>query len=165
VVVAIDKVREHLKKWGRDGDIIEFDTSSATVELAAEAIGCEPARIAKTIAFKNRDTDAMLVVAAGDTKIDNGKFKREFGFKAAMLKPEETLEFTGHPVGGVCPFGLKKAIPVFLDISLKRFDRVFPACGSVNSVMELTCEELAQYASSKKWIDVCKNWSGIDSKE
>jgi hypothetical protein len=111
------------------------------------------------------DTDAMLVVAAGDTKIDNGKFKREFGFKAAMLKPEETLEFTGHPVGGVCPFGLKKAIPVFLDISLKRFDRVFPACGSVNSVMELTCEELAQYASSKKWIDVCKNWSGIDSKE
>lgn len=156
--MAIDKVREHFKKWGRDVDIMEFNTSSATVEQAAGVIGCEPARIAKTIAFKNRD-GAMLVVAAGDTKTDNGKFKGEFGFKAMMLTPEETLEFTGHPVGGVCPFGLEKTIPVFLDISLKRFDTVFPACGSVNSAMELTCGELEQYASSEKWVDVCKNWN------
>lgn len=155
--MAIDKVREHFKKWGRDGDIMEFDTSSATVELAAGVLRCEPARIAKTLAFKNRD-GAMLVVAAGDTKTDNGKFKGEFGFKATMLTPQETLEFTGHPVGGVCPFGLEKTIPVFLDISLKRFDTVFPACGSVNSAMELTCEELEQYATSEKWVDVCKNW-------
>jgi prolyl-tRNA editing enzyme YbaK/EbsC (Cys-tRNA(Pro) deacylase) len=158
--MAIDQVRKHLKKWGRDGDIMEFATSSATVELAAGIIGCAPAMIAKTIAFKARDGEAMLVVTAGDTKIDNGKFKGEFGFKATMLTPEQTLEFTGHPVGGVCPFGLKKTIPVFLDISLKRFDRVYPACGSVNSALELTCGELEQYASSQKWVDVCKNWIG-----
>ncbi|HOJ10768.1 MAG TPA: YbaK/EbsC family protein [Clostridiales bacterium] len=155
--MAIDSVREYLKKWDKDNDILEFETSSATVELAAQALGVEPARIAKTISFKNGES-AMLIVTAGDAKIDNGKFKAEFGFKAKMLAPEETLEYTGHAIGGVCPFGLKNEIPVFLDISLKRFETVFPACGSSNSAIELTCEELDIYSSNKKWIDVCKGW-------
>jgi prolyl-tRNA editing enzyme YbaK/EbsC (Cys-tRNA(Pro) deacylase) len=153
--MAIEKVREYLKKWGRDKDIMEFETSSATVELAAQTLDVEPARIAKTISLRYRDS-AMLIVAAGDTKIDNSKFKSEFGFKARMLSPEEALEFTGHAVGGVCPFGLKQGIPVFLDESLKRFDTVYPACGSSNSAIKLTCEELEQYSGSRKWVNVCK---------
>lgn len=153
--MAIDKVREYLKKWGRDRSILEFETSSATVELAAQVLGVEPARIAKTIAFKNNDS-ALLVVAAGDVKTDSSKFKSEFGFKARMLAPEETLEYTGHAVGGVCPFGLKNNIPVYLDISLKRFVTVFPACGSSNSAIELTCDELDEFSMNRKWVDVCK---------
>lgn len=153
--MAIEKVREYLKKWGRDKDILEFESSSATVELAALTLDVEPARIAKTISLKNGDS-AMLIVSAGDTKIDNSKFKSEFGFKARMLSPEEALEFTGHAVGGVCPFGLKQDIPVFLDESLKRFDTVYPACGSSNSAIKLTCEELEEYSESKKWVNVCK---------
>lgn len=153
--MAIDKVREYLKKWGRDKDILEFDTSSATVEFAAQTLDVEPARIAKTISLKYEE-GAMLIVAAGDTKIDNSKFKKEFGFKAKMLTPEEALVFTGHAVGGVCPFGLKNEIPVFLDESLKRFETVYPACGSSNSAIRLTCEELEQYSQNRKWIDVCK---------
>lgn len=153
--MAIEKVREYLKKWGRDKDILEFETSSATVELAAQTLDVEPARIAKTISLKYGDS-AMLIVSAGDTKIDNSKFKSEFGFKARMLSPEEALEFTGHAVGGVCPFGLKQGIPVFLDESLKRFDTVYPACGSSNSAIKLTCEELEQYSGSRKWVNVCK---------
>jgi len=155
--MAIDAVREYLSKWNRDKDILEFDTSSATVVLAAEALGVEPARIAKTIAFRNGE-GAMLIVAAGDAKIDNGKFKAEFGFKAKMLTPDETLSITGHAVGGVCPFGLKNDIPVYLDISMKRFDTVFPACGSSNSAIELTCDELEEYSKAQKWVDVCKGW-------
>jgi prolyl-tRNA editing enzyme YbaK/EbsC (Cys-tRNA(Pro) deacylase) len=134
---------------------MEFETSSATVELAAQTLDVEPARIAKTISLRYKDS-AMLIVAAGDTKIDNSKFKSEFGFKARMLSPEEALEFTGHAVGGVCPFGLKQGIPVFLDESLKRFDTVYPACGSSNSAIKLTCEELEQYSGSRKWVNVCK---------
>jgi prolyl-tRNA editing enzyme YbaK/EbsC (Cys-tRNA(Pro) deacylase) len=153
----VNKVRGYLKKWGRENDILEFDTSIATVELAAQALGVEPARIAKTISFKNNE-DAMLIVAAGDAKMDNRKFKSEFGFKAKMLTPEENLEYIGYAVGGVCPFGVKSSIPIFLDISLKRFETVFPACGSSNSAIELTCEELEVYSSSKKWVDVCKGW-------
>lgn len=153
--MAIDNVRKHLQKWGRDTDIMEFSTSSATVEQAAQTIGCEPARIAKTLAFKNQES-AMLIVTAGDMKTDNGKFKGEFGFKAKMLSPEEAIEFTGHPVGGVCPFGLEMDIPVFLDVSLQRFATVYPACGSTNSAVELTCGELEQYSACAKWIDVCK---------
>jgi len=155
--MAIDKVQEYFKKWGKDKDILEFVTSSATVELAAEAVGVEPARIAKTICFKNGE-GAMLIVTAGDTKTDNRKFKDEFGFKAKMLTPDETLEYTGHAVGGVCPFGLENDIPVFLDISIKRFVTVYPACGSSNSAIKLTCEELDKYSRSKKWIDVGKGW-------
>ena len=155
--MAIDKVHEYLKKWGVDKDILEFETSSATVELAAETLGVEPARIAKTICFKNGES-ALLIVTAGDAKTDNRKFKDEFGFKAKMLTPDETLEFTGHAVGGVCPFGLENDIPVFLDESLKRFETVYPACGSSNSAIKLTCQELDKYSLNKKWIDVGKGW-------
>ncbi len=155
--MAIDEVREYLKQWNRDKDILEFDTSSATVELAAQALGVEGARIAKTLAFKAGD-EALLLVTAGDTKIDNGKFKVELGFKAKMLTAEEVLGYTGHAVGGVCPFGLKNELPVYLDVSLKRFETVFPAAGSSNSGIGLTCAELEEYALSRKWVDVCKNW-------
>lgn len=153
--MAIDSVREHLKRWGRDKDILEFETSSATVELAALALGVEPARIAKTISFRDGD-GAVLIVTAGDAKTDNSKFKEEFGFKPRMLTPEEVLEYTGHAVGGVCPFGLKSGISVFLDVSLKRFETVFPACGSSNSAIKLTCGELEKYSQCKKWVNVCK---------
>jgi prolyl-tRNA editing enzyme YbaK/EbsC (Cys-tRNA(Pro) deacylase) len=156
--MSIEKVRGHLKKWGRDADIIELEDSSATVELAAQALGVEPARIAKTLSFKDKD-GAILLVTAGDARTDNSKFKAEFGFKPKMLTPEENLEYTGHAVGGVCPFGLKGDLPVFLDISLKRFDSVFPACGSGNSAIELTCAELDEYSLNKKWVNVCKDWN------
>jgi len=155
--MAIDKVREYFKEWGKDKDILEFVTSSATVELAAKAVGVIPARIAKTICFKNGE-GAMLIVTAGDTKTDNKKFKDEFGFKAKMLSPEETLEYTGHVVGGVCPFGLKNRVPVFLDESLKRFDTVYPACGSSNSAIKLNLSELDKYSLNKRWVDVGKGW-------
>lgn len=155
--MSIEKVREYLKKWNRDKDVMEFDTSSATVELAAQTLGVEPARIAKSLSFKAGES-AMVIVMAGDAKTDNGKFKAEFGFKARMLTPDEALQHTGHAVGGVCPFGLRDNIPVFLDVSLKRFKTVFPACGSGNSAIELTCGELDEYAMNKKWIDVCKGW-------
>lgn len=155
--MGVLKVGDYLKKWGREDDIIEFDTSIATVELAAEALGVEPARIAKTISFKDGE-GAMLIVAAGDTRTDNKKFKAEFGFKARMLSSEETLEQIGYAVGGVCPFGVRNTIPIFLDISLKRFETVFPSCGSSNSAIELTCLELEKYTLFQKWIDVCKGW-------
>lgn len=155
--MAIERVREYLKQWNRDKDILEFDVSSATVEMASVAVGVEPCRIAKTLSFKT-DTGAMLIVTAGDTKIDNSSFKAEFGLKAKMLTPEEVLEYTGHAIGGVCPFGLAKDIPVYADISLKRFDTIFPACGSSNSAIELTCDELYEYAKCTRWVDVCKGW-------
>ena len=155
--MAIERVREHFEKYGREKDILEFETSSATVELAARTVGVEPARIAKTLCFKHGD-GAMLIVAAGDTKTDNAKFKSEFGFKARMLSAEETFEFIGHAVGGVCPFGLKEDIPVYLDISMRRFETIYPACGSANSAIKLTCDELEEYSLCKKWVDVCKNW-------
>jgi prolyl-tRNA editing enzyme YbaK/EbsC (Cys-tRNA(Pro) deacylase) len=159
IAMSFDKVHEYLKKWGRDRDIMEFPVSSATVELAARALGVKPARIAKTLAFGTKEGGAMLVVTAGDAKTDNSRFKAEFGFKAKMLTPDETFSFTGHAVGGVCPFGLKTDLPVYLDVSLKRFKTVFPACGSSNSAIELTCGELEVYSQNKKWVDVCKNWS------
>lgn len=156
--MAIEQVREHLKEWGRERDIREFIASSATVELAAQALGVEPARIAKTLSLKDRDGGAMLVVAAGDAKMDNSKFKAEFGYKPKMLTAEEALSWTGHAVGGVCPFGLKMSLPVYLDISLRRFATVFPACGSGNSAIELTCAELAEYSHQRGWVDICKCW-------
>lgn len=155
--MAIEKVREYLKKWNRETDILEFHVSSATVELAAEALGVAPSRIAKTLSFRSEE-GAILIVAAGDAKIDNSKFKAQFGMKAKMLTPEEALEFTGHAVGGVCPFGVPETLPIYLDISMKRFDYVYPACGSSNSAIRLTCEELERYTCNSKWIDVCKGW-------
>lgn len=155
--MAIEKVREFLKKWGRDVDILEFATSSATVEMAAQALGVNASRIAKTLSFTDGE-GAMLIVTAGDAKVDNSRFKSEFGFKAKMLSPEAVLDFTGHAVGGVCPFGIEKELPVYLDESLKRFETVFPACGSSNSAIRLTCDELEDYAASKKWVSVCKGW-------
>ncbi|HHT62819.1 MAG: YbaK/EbsC family protein [Bacillota bacterium] len=158
--MSIEKVREHFEKWGKSKDILEFNTSSATVELAAQALNVELARIAKTLSFKN-GSGALLVVTAGDAKIDNGKFKKEFGFKAKMLSPDEVFAYTGHEIGGVCPFGLPENIPVYLDLSLKRFETVYPACGSSNSAIRLTCEELDKYSSNQKWVDVCKGWSEV----
>lgn len=158
--MSIENVKDHLANYNRSKDIIELDLSSATVDLAAAALEVEPARIAKTLAFRGReDGESVLIVAAGDAKIDNKKFKELFGVKARMLSAEETLEQTGHAVGGVCPFGLINDLPVYMDISLKRFSTVFPACGSSNSAIELTCEELAEYGKGKEWVDVCKGWA------
>ncbi len=156
--MAIEAVKDYLKAWDRDADILEFEVSTATVELAALAVGVEPARIAKTLSFR-AESGGMVVVTAGDAKTDNSKFKNEFGFKPRMLTPEEALAYTGHAVGGVCPFALKPEVAVFLDISLKRFTTIFPACGNSNSAIELTCEELETLSRSQKWVDVCKDWS------
>ncbi len=154
--MAIEKVREYFKEWNRDKDILEFSASSATVELAAEAAGVIPARIAKTLSFRDGE-GCVLVVTAGDRKIDNSKFKVFFHMKARMLSPEEVLSMTGHAVGGVCPFGIENTdVKVYCDVSMRRFDTIFPACGSSNSAIELTCDELFQYARAIQWIDVCK---------
>ena len=137
--------------------ILEFYVSSATVEQAAQAVGCEPARIAKTLSFKVED-QPILIVAAGDAKIDNPKYKAKFHKKAQMLKPEEVTEFIGHAVGGVCPFGVPDSVDVYLDESLRRFDTVYPAAGSSNSAVRLSCEELERCAGADGWVDVCKGW-------
>lgn len=155
--MSVEKARKHLQKWGREGDIIELDELIPTVETAAMALGVEPSRIAKTLSFRDNGS-AILVVAAGDARVDNSKFKMEFGFKAKMLDPDEVLRFTGHAVGGVCPFGLVQDIPVYLDVSLKRFSEVYPACGSNNTAIRLTIPELTEYSGSRKWVDVCKDW-------
>lgn len=156
--MAIEVVREYLKKWDADKRIIEFDTSSATVELAALAVGCEPARIAKTLSFLVED-HAILIVAAGDAKVDNSKYKAQFHTKAKMLSPDQVTEMIGHAVGGVCPFGVKPGVEIYLDESLRRFDTVFPAAGSSDSAIELSMEELERFSGSTNWIDVCKGWS------
>ncbi|NRD79512.1 YbaK/EbsC family protein [Bacillus sp. BRMEA1] len=156
--MSLDNVKTHFQQWNREKDIMEFDTSSATVDLAAQAIGVAPARIAKTLSFRGEGEKAILVVAAGDAKIDNKKFREAFRLKPRMLNPDEVLEQTGHAIGGVCPFGLTNELDVFMDISLKRFETVFPACGSSNSAIELTCEEIVQYSFAKGWVNVCKGW-------
>lgn len=153
--MAIEKVREYLKKWGMEDGIMEFETSSATVELAAKAVGCEPERIAKTLSFRISE-DCILIVCAGDMKIDNSKFKKQFNTKAKMIPYEEVLESIGHDVGGVCPFGVKENVKIYLDESLKRFETVFPACGSENSAIELNISQLEITSNYKAWIDVCK---------
>ncbi len=155
--MSIDNVRKYLTRFNRENDILEFPVSSATVQLAAEALNVIPARITKTLALKDGD-GCMVIAVAGDGKIDNKKFKTEFGFKAKMLSPEETLEMTGHAVGGVCPFALPEGVKAYCDISMKRFDTVFPACGSSNSAIEVTCDELFEYSNAVKWIDICKDW-------
>lgn len=155
--MAIDKVKAYFRQYGMEDKILEFDVSSATVELAAEALHCEPQRIAKTLSFLV-DGHATLVVAAGDTKIDNAKYKAQFGTKAKMLSPEEVELLIGHAVGGVCPFAVKAGVEVYLDVSLKRFETVFPACGSSNSAIELTVAELENYSGYAGWVDVCKGY-------
>ena len=155
--MSVEIVRNFFKEHNINKEILEFPVSSATVELAAEAVGTEPARIAKTLSFYTKEKDgAILIVTAGDRKIDNSKFKHFFGMKAKMLSPEDVERLTGHAVGGVCPFGNPEHTAVYLDISMKRFDTVFPAAGSSNSAVELTCDELEQFSGSKEWIDVCK---------
>lgn len=153
--MAIDKVREYFKQWNMQDRILEFDVSSATVELAAQAIGCEPARIAKTMSFLLEE-QCILIVTAGDVKIDNGKYKAKFSKKAKMLSAQQVEPYVGHAIGGVCPFGVNEGVTVYLDESLKRFRTVFPACGSSNSAIELTIEELEKYSGYKEWVDVCK---------
>jgi prolyl-tRNA editing enzyme YbaK/EbsC (Cys-tRNA(Pro) deacylase) len=154
--MGVPEVREYFKKWNRQDDIMEFEESSATVDLAARTLGVEPGRIAKTLSFRGRER-SMLVLTAGDARIDNKKYKAQFGLKASMLSPEEALEQTGHPVGGICPFGLKTKLDVYLDVSLKRFDHVFPACGSGNSAIRCTLPELVEYSGMEKWVDICKD--------
>ncbi|MFK9093657.1 YbaK/EbsC family protein [Bacillus salipaludis] len=156
--MSIESVKAHFKQWNREVDVMEFETSSATVDQAAETIGVLPARIAKTLSFRGPEEIAILIVAAGDAKVDNKKFRQRFGFKPRMLSPDEVLEQTGHAIGGVCPFGLKKDLEVYLDISMKRFETLFPACGSTNSAIELTKDELFQYSFAIEWVDVCKGW-------
>lgn len=157
--MAIEKVREYFKTLGIDDRIREFDVSSATVDLAAIAVGVEGARICKTLSFKIPDNDegCILIQTAGDTKINNQKYKAFFGFKAKMLSPEEVLQFTGHAIGGVCAFGIDNPqVRIYCDESMKRFDTVFPACGSDNSAIEFTCDELFKYSNALEWIDVSK---------
>jgi len=156
--VSIESVKAYFEQWNREVDVMEFETSSATVDQAAETIGVIPARIAKTISFRGSEEIAILIVAAGDAKVDNKKFRQRFGFKPRMLSPDEVLEQTGHAIGGVCPFGLKNDLEVYLDVSMQRFETLFPACGSTNSAIELTKEELFQYSSAIEWVDVCKGW-------
>lgn len=155
--MAIENVREYFKKWDMEDRIQEFEVSSATVELAALALHCEPKRIAKTLSFMVND-NAILIVTAGDAKVDNHKYKERFSVKAKMLAPDEVTELVGHPVGGVCPFAVKDDTAVYLDESLKRFETVFPACGSSNSAIELSIPELEKYSNCIEWVDVCKGW-------
>lgn len=153
--MSIEKVREYFRSVGIEDRIRELDESSATVELAAAALGCEGARIAKSLSFKVGGAP-VIVVCAGDVKIDNAKFKGYFNEKAKMLSPDEVETLIGHAVGGVCPFAVNDGVRVYLDESLKRFDTVFPACGSSNSAIELTVDELWKYSDAEAWIDVCK---------
>ncbi len=153
--MAIEKVKEYFKQFDIVDRVLEFDVSSATVELAAQALGCAPERIAKSITL-NVDGGCVMIIAAGDVKIDNAKYKAEFQCKAKMLTADEALEMTGHAVGGICPFAIKDGCKVYLDESLKRFDFVYPACGSSNSAIKLTIEELEKYSNYIKWVDICK---------
>ena len=155
--MSIERVKAYFAQHGMEHRVREFEVSSATVELAAAALGCEGCRIAKSLSFVV-DGKAVLIVAAGDAKVDNGRYKAQFGTKAKMLTPDEAIEFLGHAVGGVCPFALNEGVTVYLDESLKRFPTVFPACGSSNSAIELTIPELEQYSGYTAWIDVCKGW-------
>lgn len=155
--MSIEKVKAYFASVGLADRIFEFEVSSATVALAAEALHCEPARIAKTLSFVNGD-GAILVVAAGDAKVDNARFKAEFGMKAKMLSHEDAVRLIGHAVGGVCPFEVNEGVPVYLDESLKRFDVVYPAAGASNSGIRLTIPELEEHSHYQRWVDVCKAW-------
>ncbi|WBW49367.1 YbaK/EbsC family protein [Peptoniphilus equinus] len=156
--MSIEKVKAYFKSQGLEDSVLEFDVSSATVELAATALGCPPERIAKTLSFMVEEKP-ILIVAAGDTKIDNPKFKARFHTKAKMLSRDEVETLIGHGVGGVCPFAINDGVAVYLDVSLQRFETVFPACGSSNSAIELTVGDLEHYADAQGWVDVCKGWN------
>jgi prolyl-tRNA editing enzyme YbaK/EbsC (Cys-tRNA(Pro) deacylase) len=157
--MSVENVREYLTQLHCAKEIIELNASTATVAEAAAALKVQPARIAKSISLKLPESspgEAMVIVTAGDMKLDNHKFKEHFAFKAKMLSPEEAIAYTGHAVGGVCPFALPPGVPVFLDTSMKRFETMYPACGSSNSAIELTLDELEKYSQAQAWIDVCK---------
>ena len=153
--MAIAEVRAYFRQFGMEDRVLELEESSATVELAAQALGCEPGKIAKSLSFLVQEKP-ILILTAGDEKIDNKKYKARFGTKARMLTPEEALTLIGHPVGGVCPFAVREGVTVYLDVSLRRFETVFPACGSGNSAIELNMEELERYSNSVEWVNVCK---------
>ena len=155
--MSLATVKEYLKIYQLESRIQEFDVSSATVELAAQALSCEPCRIAKTLSFLVEEAP-ILIVAAGDAKVDNAKYRAQFSCKAKMLTPQQVLLLVGHAVGGVCPFAVKEGVTVYLDASLKRFETVFPACGTSNSAIELTIPELEACSNPVGWVDVCKNW-------
>ena len=153
--MSIEKVKAYFDKFGLKNNVLELSESSATVELAAKALGCEEARIAKTLSFLVNETP-ILIVTAGDVKIDNSKYKSTFKTKARMLRFEEVETLIGHAVGGVCPFAVNEGVKVYLDESLKRFRTVFPACGSANSAIDMSISNLEKYSSSSGWVDVCK---------
>ena len=155
--MSVETVKTYFKKFGLVERVQEFEISSATVELAAQALDVKPERIAKTLSF-GKDAGCILVVTAGDAKVDNQKFKAAFGMKAKMLAPEDVLRLVGHAVGGVCPFAIPENVPVYLDESLKRFETVFPACGSGSSAIELSCDELFKFSNAVEWVNVCKGW-------
>ena len=156
--MAFEAAKQYLDSIGLGDRVKEFDVSSATVELAAQAVGCEPAHIAKTLSFL-AGNEGMLIVAAGDAKVDNHKYKETFHTKAKMMTPDQAVELVGHAVGGVCPFGIKPGIKVYLDESLRRFDIVYPACGSANSAVRLSIPELESASKSSGWVDVCTGWN------
>ena len=155
--MSIEKVRQYFAGFGMEDQVLEFSVSSATVELAAQALGVEGKRIAKTLSFLTPD-GCILIVAAGDAKVDNPKYKARFGCKAKMLPHDDVPEYIGHAVGGVCPFAVKEGVKVYLDESLRRFGTVFPACGSSNSAIELTIPQLERHSAFADWVDVCKGW-------
>ncbi|MGG5316985.1 YbaK/EbsC family protein [Enterococcus sp. AZ072] len=158
--MAVEKIEAYFSAYNMAEQIIEFDVSSATVELAAKALNCAPERIAKTLSFKLKKSDRiLLIVAAGNAKVDNAKYKQTFNERALMLKPDEVEAKIGHPVGGVCPFAINEGVEVFLDESLQRFETVFPACGSPQSAIELTIPQLETCAQTTNWVDVCKGWN------
>lgn len=154
--MSVEIVRKYLAPMGLSDRVMEFEVSSATVELAAAAVGTEPARIAKSLTFYAKDGGCIMVVTAGDQKIENAKFKAVFGYKAKMMSAEDALSSTGHAVGGVCPFATPDTVAIYLDESLRRFDTVYPAAGSASSAVALTCEELFQASRARAWVDVCK---------
>ena len=153
--MSIDKVKAYFKNFGMEDQVLEFEVSSATVELAALAVGCEPARICKSLSFKLEER-TILILAAGDAKVDNKKYKAYFSSKAKMLTPDEVIERIGHSIGGVCPFAVNDGVEVYLDDSMKRFEYVYPAAGSSNSAIKLSLPELEKYSNFKEWVDVCK---------
>lgn len=159
--MSIREVKAFFAARGMEDKVLEFATSSATVELAAQTVGVIPARIAKTLSFMTAE-GPLLVVTAGDAKIDNHKYKETFSCKAKMLTPEEAVELVGHAVGGVCPFAVKPGVKTSLDVSLQRFTTVFPACGSSNSAIQLTCDELYELSEALAWVDVCKGWQDAE---
>lgn len=154
--MALDKAKEYLKKFNLDGEVIEHQVSTATVPLAAQAIGCTDGEIAKSLTFKDKDENAIMIVVAGDTRIDNKKFKAEFKYKAKMLSAEEVNEKIGHEIGGVCPFGINEDVKVYLDKSLQKYEIVYPACGAENATIKLSVEELFKLSNAIKWVDIAK---------